>query len=50
MDAADETYKIRKSRQASMKGRFDTFKKVFNLTVTAQKTKTKVRSVAAKGA
>jgi hypothetical protein len=48
MDAADETYKIRKSRQASMKGRFDTFntfKKVFN-----QKTRTKVRSVAAKGA
>lgn len=43
LDAADETSKIRKSREASMKGRFETFKKVFSLA-----TKPVARIVAAK--
>ena len=47
LEAADETNKIRKSREANMKGRFDTFKKVFNLTIKP-KTKPVARIVAAK--
>jgi len=46
LEAAEETSKIRKSREANMKGRFDTFKKVFNL--TKPKTKPVARIVAAK--
>mmetsp|Transcript_6801 Transcript_6801/g.13468 ORF Transcript_6801/g.13468 Transcript_6801/m.13468 type:complete len:150 (-) Transcript_6801:133-582(-) len=46
LDAAEETSKIRKSREANMKGRFDTFKKVFNL--SKPKTKPVARIFAAK--
>ena len=46
LKSSEEIAKIRKSREANMKGRFDTFMKVFNLTVN--KPKTKPVAVAAK--
>lgn len=43
LDAAEETSRIRKSREASLKGRFDSFKKVYHMA-----TKPIARIVAAK--
>ena len=46
LSVADETSKIRKSRESNMKGRFDTFKKVFNLSSMKPKAKAVGKPVA----